>query len=311
MKMSSDRNKRYLAKKGKKKNGFKNKNEKFIARESESISNEEIFSSSEDEQEDQRDYCKGGYCPVKIGDVLNSQYRIIRKLGWGHFSTVWLCWDSKEKRFVALKLVKSASHFTESAADEIKLLRSVRDTDLDDPCRERVIQLLDNFQVSSINGNHTCMVFEVLGHNLLKLIIRSNYQGIPIQCVKTIISQVLEGLHYLHTKCNIIHTDIKPENVLITVDESYIKKLTYEVIQRQKLGLRPLASQVCNAPRELKNCNNSNMSKNKKKKLKKKANWQQKLIEMEVQELEKSETDENIHIELCPGINIEKSCSKE
>ena len=26
--------------------------------------------------------------------------------------------------------------------------------------------------------------------------------------------QVLEGLHYLHTKCKIIHTDIKPENVL-------------------------------------------------------------------------------------------------
>jgi serine/threonine protein kinase len=25
---------------------------------------------------------------------------------------------------------------------------------------------------------------------------------------------VLEGLHYLHTKCKIIHTDIKPENVL-------------------------------------------------------------------------------------------------
>ena len=35
-----------------------------------------------------------------------------------------------------------------------------------------------------------CMVFEVLGHNLLKLIIRSNYQGIPIKNVKIIIKQV-------------------------------------------------------------------------------------------------------------------------
>jgi len=35
----------------------------------------------------------GGYHPVKIGDLFNGKYHIIRKLGWGHFSTVWLCWD--------------------------------------------------------------------------------------------------------------------------------------------------------------------------------------------------------------------------
>ena len=34
------------------------------------------------------------------------------------------------------------------------------------------------------------MVFEVLGHNLLKLIIRSGYRGIPIENVRTIIKQV-------------------------------------------------------------------------------------------------------------------------
>jgi hypothetical protein len=39
-------------------------------------------------------------------------------------------------------------------------------------------------------GLDVCMVFEVLGYNLLKLIIRSNYEGIPIANVKTIIRQV-------------------------------------------------------------------------------------------------------------------------
>ncbi len=34
--------------------------------------------------------------------------------------------------------------------------------------------------------------------------------------------QVLEGLHYLHVKCQIIHTDIKPENVLVCMDKSLI-----------------------------------------------------------------------------------------
>lgn len=53
----------------------------------------EMYGSDWDEQEDPADYVKGGYHPVKIGDVFGSRYHIIRKLGWGHFSTVWLCWD--------------------------------------------------------------------------------------------------------------------------------------------------------------------------------------------------------------------------
>lgn len=53
---------------------------------------------NEEEEEDQEnpdDYCVGGYHPVNIGDVFNKQYYVIRKLGWGYFSTVWLCWNSR------------------------------------------------------------------------------------------------------------------------------------------------------------------------------------------------------------------------
>lgn len=94
---------------------------------------------------------------MKIGDLFNGRYHVIRKLGWGHFSTVWLAWDTqyvllpdgfslsvipfmhlkyvyleviycfgcRGKRFVAMKVVKSAEHYTETALDEIKLLRAV------------------------------------------------------------------------------------------------------------------------------------------------------------------------------------------
>lgn len=46
---------------------------------------------SDEEQEDDTQYCRGGYHPVVIGDVFDNRYRVVRKLGWGHFSTVWLC----------------------------------------------------------------------------------------------------------------------------------------------------------------------------------------------------------------------------
>uniref|UniRef100_A0A665TK85 non-specific serine/threonine protein kinase n=1 Tax=Echeneis naucrates TaxID=173247 RepID=A0A665TK85_ECHNA len=250
---------------------------------------EEILGSDDEEQEDPNDYCKGGYHHVKVGDLYNGKYHVIRKLGWGHFSTVWLAWDIQVKRFVAMKVVKSAEHYTETAVDEIKLLRSVRNSDPDDPKREMVVQLLDDFKISGVNGTHVCMVFEVLGHHLLKWIIKSNYQGLPLACVKSIIRQVLQGLDYLHTKCQIIHTDIKPENILMSVVEPYVRKLAAEATEWQKAGAPPPSGSAIStapAPKQA-----VKMSKNKKKKLKKKQKRQAELLEkciMDLEEMEKT-----------------------
>ncbi|XP_030640949.1 SRSF protein kinase 1a [Chanos chanos] len=248
---------------------------------------EEILGSDDEEQEDPNDYCKGGYHHVKIGDLYNGKYHVIRKLGWGHFSTVWLAWDIQEKRFVAMKVVKSAEHYTETALDEIKLLRSVRNSDPDDPNREMVVQLLDDFKISGINGTHVCMVFEVLGHHLLKWIIKSNYQGVPLPCVKSIIRQVLQGLDYLHTKCKIIHTDIKPENILMSVNEPYVRRLAAEATEWQKAGAPPPSGSAVSTAPVPKQA--SKMSKNKKKKLKKKQKRQAELLEKCIMDLEEME----------------------
>ncbi|XP_076623348.1 SR splicing factor protein kinase [Colletes latitarsis] len=251
---------------------------------------DEVYSTEDEEQEDSSDYCKGGYHPVKIGDLFQNRYHVTRKLGWGHFSTVWLCWDLQDKRFVALKVVKSASHFTETALDEIKLLKDVRDIDPSDPKRNKTVQLLNDFKISGINGLHVCMVFEVLGDNLLKLIIKSNYRGIPRNNVKRIIRQVLEGLDYLHNKCKIIHTDIKPENVLICVDEAYIRKLACQATELHSLGMKLPVSLISTAPKEFQEPTpNSKMSKNKKKKLKKKAKRQNELLKKQMEQIEELE----------------------
>jgi serine/threonine-protein kinase SRPK3 len=54
---------------------------------------------------------------------------------------------------------------------------------------------------------------------LLGLIKRWNHRGIPMPLVKQITKQILLGLDYLHRECGIIHTDLKPENVLIEIGD--------------------------------------------------------------------------------------------
>lgn len=173
------------------------------------------------EDEGTEDYRRGGYHAVRIGDTFSSgRYVVQSKLGWGHFSTVWLAWDSHHSRYVALKVQKSAQHYTEAALDEITILQQIAEGDTDD--KKCVVKLLDHFKHSGPNGQHVCMVFEYLGDNLLTLIKYSDYRGMPINMVKEICFHILVGLDYLHTQLSIIHTDLKPENILLlsTIDPS-------------------------------------------------------------------------------------------
>lgn len=189
-----------------------------------------------DEEEKPSDYDQGGYHLVQIGERFhNDRYLVIRKLGWGHFSTVWLAQDTKLDRHVALKVVKSASHYTETAEDEIKLLERVYSANPCHPGYHHVVSLLDHFKHAGPNGTHTCMVFEVLGENLLGLIKRYEYRGIPEPIVRDIARQILLGLDYLHRECGIIHTDLKPENVLICIED-------VERVIRAELAHSPLTS---------------------------------------------------------------------
>ncbi|WMV55848.1 hypothetical protein MTR67_049233 [Solanum verrucosum] len=49
------------------------------------------------EDEGTEDYRRGGYHAVRMGDTFKQgRYVVQSKLGWGHFSTVWLAWDTQK-----------------------------------------------------------------------------------------------------------------------------------------------------------------------------------------------------------------------
>ena len=85
---------------------------------------DESFFDDQDSSEDEGmpDYKIGGYHPIHVGEILLDRYVIIQKLGWGHFSTVWLTKDLKYSSYVAIKVQKSAQHYLEAAYDEVEIL---------------------------------------------------------------------------------------------------------------------------------------------------------------------------------------------
>lgn len=88
-----------------------------------------------------------------------------------------------------------------------------------------VLNLLNSFLYKGPYGNHFCMVFEILGVNLLQVLKSYDYKGLPLHLVKEIARQVLMGLDFLNRICRVIHTDLKPENVLLCLTDQEIKKI--------------------------------------------------------------------------------------
>ena len=203
--------------------------------------------SDNSEDEGLTDYKVNGYHPVHIGEVLLERYIIMQKLGYGHFSTAWLALDTKYGSSVAIKIQKAAQQYIDAAYDEVEILQELgkhnfdkewinslkeyyknepeKLKDIESSENSKVVQLLNSFIYHGQNGRHFCMVFEIVGVTLLELIKRYNYKGIPLPYIRIITKQILIGLDFLHRMCHIIHTDLKPENVLVCLTKEELREI--------------------------------------------------------------------------------------
>ncbi|NWX13676.1 SRPK kinase, partial [Aegotheles bennettii] len=179
----------------------------------------------------------GGHHPVQEGEVFNTRYQALRKLGCGAFATVWLCQDMRRKKQVAVKVLKSRESFAEVAQDEVALLRCVSSMKKKDQAGENIVCLLDDFRMIGENGFHI-LLLRALGPSLRCLMGNYAAQGLPLPFVKKSLQQVLAGLHFLHTRCRIIHADIKPENVLLYGCDSLQRLLPHGLHCSQETDVR-------------------------------------------------------------------------
>ncbi|KAI0431618.1 serine/threonine-protein kinase SRPK3 [Xylaria sp. FL1042] len=105
-------------------------------------------------------YRPGGFRPVVLGDVLRGRYRIIRKLGYGSYATVWLADDTI--KYVALKIYAANM----DVMNESSIQQYLATNSLNDVNPNFILLLSDLFILEGPNGKHPCFVTEPMGPSI-------------------------------------------------------------------------------------------------------------------------------------------------
>ncbi|KAF8179875.1 CMGC protein kinase [Pholiota molesta] len=167
-------------------------------------SNFKILPASQNfEEEAFDDFSTGRYLPVRIGEVLDTRYQVVGKLGFGLGSTVWMAYDLHKRRKVALKVFTNDRQNRE----EVNIYKHLMSIKSDHPGRHYLRKALRTFTLQGPKGEHQCLVHKPMwGKSLLK----------------AFLVHLFLALDYLHTEAHLIHTDISAGNILMEINDQSI-----------------------------------------------------------------------------------------
>jgi serine/threonine-protein kinase SRPK3 len=154
------------------------------------------------------------------GHVLSSnknRYIFIKRIGYGSYSSVWMVHKlstsvNTTPCFYAIKVHHTKD--AEEGAKEAKLYKKFKELGI-----SNILSPVDEFTIiRKVDDNtlkHVCVVMDLMACSVYELLTEGEYtDGLPFDTVVDITRQILVTLSNLHTH-GIIHTDIKPENILL------------------------------------------------------------------------------------------------
>jgi len=161
-----------------------------------------------------------------IGRILNKKYIMVKELGYGTFSTVWMGLNIHNRKFYAVKIHNPDDY--ESGEDELDIYKKLKKT----KCNF-ITRLIEDFDYYSDYGEHLCMVFDLLNGSIYD-VLKSNGK-LSTDFVKKIVHQLLTALSEINKKCKIIHTDIKPENLLYSDSKNFDLNSIQKILQKNSV----------------------------------------------------------------------------
>ena len=148
-------------------------------------------------------YQRGGYHPVVIDDLLHDRYRIVDKLGFGGYSTIWLARDEIGKSYVAVKIEISSRSLPRR---EPEILRALHGSSSSSQGPRAVCNaasaavlptVLDVFDVRGPNGTHACYTLTPAQGNLKDA---SFSRLFPIQVARALAAKLAIAIAVVHSR---------------------------------------------------------------------------------------------------------------
>ncbi|WML54919.1 serine/threonine-protein kinase [Neobacillus sp. PS3-12] len=162
-----------------------------------------------------------------IGSVIEGKYEILKLIGQGGMSKVYLAMDKRLNKQWAVKEIEKRGRdqhkdvIIQSAIAEANLIKK-----LDHPALPRIVDIIDNGQVIYVIMDY------IEGEPLSKIIDEygAQHQDLVIDWAK----QLCDVLDYLHTRApSIIYRDMKPANVMLRPDGN-VKLIDFGIAREYK-----------------------------------------------------------------------------
>ncbi|EKM56131.1 uncharacterized protein PHACADRAFT_162178 [Phanerochaete carnosa HHB-10118-sp] len=164
-----------------------------------------------------------GYYQVILGEQLDGgRYQVFSSLGKGMFANVVkarvLSGEANEVgKEVAIKIIRCQESMYRAGQKETQILHKLKQADPED--KKHIVRLERTFE----HRGHLCLVFESLSMNLRDVVKRFGKDvGLNIRAVRAYAHQLFLALGLLK-KCNIMHADIKPDNILVNEQKTVLK----------------------------------------------------------------------------------------
>ncbi|KAM4688647.1 serine/threonine-protein kinase PRP4 homolog isoform 1-T10 [Discoglossus pictus] len=159
-----------------------------------------------------------GYYRVNIGEILEKRYNVYGYTGQGVFSNVVRARDmARANQEVAVKIIRNNELMQKTGLKELEFLKKLNDADPDD--KFHCLRLFRHFY----HKQHLCLVFEPLSMNLREVLKKYGKDvGLHIKAVRSYSQQLFLALKLLK-RCNILHADIKPDNILVNESKTILK----------------------------------------------------------------------------------------
>lgn len=158
-----------------------------------------------------------GYYKLISNELVNDgRYRMIKSIGRGVFANVAQAEDT-DGNVVAIKMIRRNDLMRKASQKEMDFLRKVNEADPHD--KQHIIRLLGSFD----HKGHLCVVFEHMSKNLRDLLKEdTSGRGLSMQAIRTYSRQMFGALRHMQN-CQVVHCDLKPDNILVSPDRKTIK----------------------------------------------------------------------------------------